>query len=89
MPRELGLESTVLQALENLSPGQRLTINFKGKACSVDVNLVFEGGWEVSYTLPPGHPFEMVKGEGGALQSVSLSLQGSDPLTLVTSQEGA
>lgn len=72
------LKHTILDAIEKSPVGYEIEINFKGMGIPVKVEMTFSGGWKVDYTLIPGMPFKLFKGEGNTLKLLNITLLPND-----------
>lgn len=78
MSREPELESLVAQHLAAAAIGQKIEIQFSGLPVPVRIEMRFRGGWVVEYTLVPGMPFELTRGEEGHLEVLNVTLMSYD-----------
>ncbi|VVM40543.1 hypothetical protein PS631_00258 [Pseudomonas fluorescens] len=80
MKRDAEISLELADALQRLPIGKKLTMNFKGEPTPVEVKYTFSGGWVITQLLHPGVPLEIVKGEGGTLQKIDITLLPYDGL---------
>lgn len=67
--REHEVEKILGEALKDLPIGNKLSLNFNLTSL-MDVEMLFEGGWEVRFVIHPGEAFELTKGDRGLLNVV-------------------
>lgn len=75
MTREYSVEESLSEALARKRVGEQLKIGFGGVPKIVTVRLEFAGGWVITQKLPPGTDLDLVKGEDGYLQNLTITIE--------------
>ena len=70
----------LINAILNAPVGSRVRCAFEGIPLPVDVTMKFAGGWEISYTLIPGQPLELIRGEDAYLDDMDIHIRDYDGL---------
>lgn len=73
--REYATESSLTDMINSAPVGKELCVTFGGIPKIVDVEFNFVGGWVIKQSLSPGMELKFVKGEGGYLEGINITLK--------------
>jgi hypothetical protein len=73
--REYETESSLADMITSAPVGKELCVQFGGIPKIVEVEFTFAGGWVLRQSLAPGMDLKFVKGEGGYLEGIKITLK--------------
>ncbi|HCG8028986.1 TPA: hypothetical protein NJ968_000634 [Vibrio parahaemolyticus] len=76
---------TISDKIKCTPVGEKVVIHFKGLPRSVDIEMVFTGGWIVTQTLVPGNPLVFTRGEDQYLETINITINEYEGLSQTSS----
>lgn len=67
------ISKVIQDVINNSAVGKEITINLKGIPTSVDIQIVFSGGWIFTQTVIPGGSFVFTRGEDQYLKAINIT----------------